>query len=433
MLFALCVCLMLNRLRKLNKGSGISNLDAIAEQFEDASFQGPKYLRPLQNVQWQRIILDEGHELANPNTSKYKNILELEAKSRWILSATPFKGWNAFFNLLRMLHFPLYHLMSVSLENFKTCLQDSFRAHLIRPVLEHAFASLMCGNSAAGSSSERGPIAFINHFVNFETADQKELYELLRKQAAIKFQAMVSSGTMESKPMQARANLRPLRRAAAGCGAYFTPREIEQNIESQGKWFLLPQGSKKQRYQVAPEDAYGNIDTDECSICLEALSNPLQTKCRHLFCEECILASLNVVSKCPQCRQPLSSEENEEKYTRDLYLPKLPLAATNNSSSGVEKKPSGKAEAVEPSLGSGDRVVMRAKMNALIQILLKLQQEEPGAKSIVFSQFSESMDNLSHLLADLRIKHATIRGSYPQKKRSETGVCMFHLYVCCCR
>ena len=44
---------------------------------------------PLHNKRWQRIILDEGHEIRNRATQQFKSAIKLRSISRWILSGTP--------------------------------------------------------------------------------------------------------------------------------------------------------------------------------------------------------------------------------------------------------------------------------------------------------------------------------------------------------
>ncbi len=44
---------------------------------------------PLHNRRWQRVILDEGHEIRNRATQQFKSAVKLRAVARWILSGTP--------------------------------------------------------------------------------------------------------------------------------------------------------------------------------------------------------------------------------------------------------------------------------------------------------------------------------------------------------
>jgi SNF2 family DNA or RNA helicase len=43
----------------------------------------------LHRIKWGRIVLDEGHEIRNPSSSKFKSVCQLHADIRWILSGTP--------------------------------------------------------------------------------------------------------------------------------------------------------------------------------------------------------------------------------------------------------------------------------------------------------------------------------------------------------
>jgi SNF2 family DNA or RNA helicase len=43
----------------------------------------------LHKIKWGRIVLDEGHEIRNPSSSKFKSVCQLHADIRWILSGTP--------------------------------------------------------------------------------------------------------------------------------------------------------------------------------------------------------------------------------------------------------------------------------------------------------------------------------------------------------
>lgn len=55
---------------------------------------------PLHNFMWERIILDEAHELINDDLS-FKSIQKFKSKFRWILSGTPFaNGTKDLFNII---------------------------------------------------------------------------------------------------------------------------------------------------------------------------------------------------------------------------------------------------------------------------------------------------------------------------------------------
>ena len=43
----------------------------------------------LHRIRWGRIVLDEGHEIRNPSSSKFKAACKLQSELKWILTGTP--------------------------------------------------------------------------------------------------------------------------------------------------------------------------------------------------------------------------------------------------------------------------------------------------------------------------------------------------------
>lgn len=43
---------------------------------------------------------------------------------------------------------------------------------------------------------------------------------------------------------------------------------------------------------------------ENCSICLDTLTNPKTLRCKHVFCSECIQNALAFSNKCPLCQEP---------------------------------------------------------------------------------------------------------------------------------
>ncbi|KAF3337151.1 E3 ubiquitin-protein ligase RNF4 [Carex littledalei] len=63
--------------------------------------------------------------------------------------------------------------------------------------------------------------------------------------------------------------------------------------------------------QVPPKEP-----TFSCPVCMNALVEPSSTICGHIFCKECIKASIQAQKKCPTCRKQL----NMRNFHR-VYLP----------------------------------------------------------------------------------------------------------------
>jgi len=60
-------------------------------------------------------------------------------------------------------------------------------------------------------------------------------------------------------------------------------------------------------YDAQVKQLLNNLTDTTCPICLDTLSNPCITLCKHIFCLKCIERSLNYSAKCPWCRCPTNS------------------------------------------------------------------------------------------------------------------------------
>ncbi|KAM8967628.1 E3 ubiquitin-protein ligase RNF125 [Pelodytes ibericus] len=70
---------------------------------------------------------------------------------------------------------------------------------------------------------------------------------------------------------------------------------------------LSCEGSREPNTRILPADEPN--PSFDCAVCLEVLSQPMRTRCGHVFCHTCIKASLrNNTYACPYCRTHLSSE-----------------------------------------------------------------------------------------------------------------------------
>ena len=66
-----------------------------------------------------------------------------------------------------------------------------------------------------------------------------------------------------------------------------------------------------------PETKIGAVPTElagpeECSICYDAMTDAVETSCKHVFCRLCLLCALHTNAKCPMCRSSLCVRDIEE-------------------------------------------------------------------------------------------------------------------------
>jgi len=132
-----------------------------------------------------------------------------------------------------------------------------------------------------------------------------------------------------------------------------------------------------------------NKVTDECTICLDVMENPLQTACRHLFCGECIRRLINTddYSRCPICRTEISEESLVNPPLSQPSLPRISQSLIDEF-----KKLPLPAEVTQ--------VVMNNKLKVLISHLKSLKEARPSAKALVFTQFTKTLAELQRRLPE---------------------------------
>ncbi|KKY36021.1 putative rad5-like protein [Diaporthe ampelina] len=122
---------------------------------------------------------------------------------------------------------------------------------------------------------------------------------------------------------------------------------------------------------------------DECPICLDTLSAPMITHCKHVFCGDCIRKVVQTQSKCPMCRSPLAE---------DQLLEPAPETA-------------GEEEVAEPQAEA-----QSSKTEALLKIL-QATLKSKGSKVIVFSQWTSFLTIIEHQLKEAGYGYTRIDGS----------------------
>ena len=120
-----------------------------------------------------------------------------------------------------------------------------------------------------------------------------------------------------------------------------------------------------------------------CSICYENLKSPILLPCTHVFCGGCLLVWMRNGNNCPECRAPIESrglvaivkqEEKTETDTRPVILSKE-------------------------------------------DTLLKLLNDKPNGRFLVFSRVDNGFWRLANLLRNNNIPFSELKGSTSQMMR----------------
>ena len=126
------------------------------------------------------------------------------------------------------------------------------------------------------------------------------------------------------------------------------------------------------------------LDDDSCSICLCNYTNPIMTLCGHIYCSECIKASLNINQLCPNCKSDLTNQEL-------LIINGNNNIITNDNLTILMKK-----------YGS--------KLGKLI-LLIQSITEDKNNRIIIFSQWDYMLLLIGKTLGDNNINNCFIKGN----------------------
>ncbi|RYO84363.1 hypothetical protein DL766_007650 [Monosporascus sp. MC13-8B] len=168
-----------------------------------------------------------------------------------------------------------------------------------------------------------------------------------------------------------------------------------------------------------------------CVICQSDFTLGVLTVCGHQFCKDCMSLWFKAHHNCPVCkkhltlamlhditlkRQDLRVHQEQHNSSRESDSPQKTKSTSIYSEFSDDKLEAIKSIKLEgPSFAT--------KIDTLIKHLLWLREEDPGAKSIVFSQFREFLDVLSRAFDRCRIGFTSFdRKDGISKFKDEPGI-----------
>lgn len=279
-----------------------------------------RHVPTLGAIRWGRIVLDESHELRNPNSATVRAVCRLYAPLRWCLSATPFN--HCVGSIASMLAF-------FSLEPFN----DTASTHLTNGLS----ASQHLMRNTNNSSTPNLMMQLITNFtlweqkrhvrmglepMTFEVIKLKHssfgLYERLRHIIGLRIAQDRQNPNVNSRTRilhytrwlhLAATQPRLLTESAFGelpsdNRAHAEKTSVESYVDTLGNT----------DYDATLRNIIASVDNETCAICMGAMDRPTVTPCHHLFCYECIQMAYehDLERKCPLCRAPAGTRGLQE-------------------------------------------------------------------------------------------------------------------------
>ncbi|KAK2613815.1 hypothetical protein N8I77_000697 [Diaporthe amygdali] len=368
---------------------------------------------PLSSASWRRIILDEGHTIRNAKTKAAEAACGLKAESRWVLTGTPIvnsiKDFNSLIKFLRLtggIADPLVFNAVITRPlgsgdpRAEVLLQSLMQDLCLRRKKDMAFVDLRLP-----------PKSEYVHRIAFRP-DEKKKYDALLSEAKGVLAQFQSKSKQGKKGGSFQHVLEQLLRLRQTCNSWTLCKErivdLLKTLEDQDVVVL-----NKKNCEILQKALRLYIESqDECPVCLDTLSAPVITHCKHVFCGDCIRKVVETQTRCPMCRSPLAE---------DQLLEPAPETA-------------GEEDTKEPGAET-----QSSKTEALLKIL-QATLKNKGSKVIIFSQWTSFLTIIEHQLKEEGYGYTRIDGSMAPAARdsamralqddSNTRVMLASLAVC---
>ncbi|ETW01509.1 hypothetical protein H310_06173 [Aphanomyces invadans] len=403
---------------------------------------------PLHEVEWTRIILDEAHYIKDKKCSTARSVFRLKSLYKWCLSGTPLQNRiGELFSLVRFLQVDpqaYYECaecdckqldFSIMQGHCKYCNHTAmqhysfFNKKIVIPiqgfgyVAEGKLAMLRLQNDLLRhvllrrtKESRADDISLPPKLVRVrrDALDEREkdFYESIYTQSKAQFNTYVSAGTLLNNYAHIFDLLIRLRQAVDH------PYLVIYSKVNPALQVPTPDvPAREDMPLVAPGTTNDNDKEDDvpCGFCHEPVEQEVESACRHVFCKACVedyveSLPMGAPALCPTCDDPLTvdistgapgdmPEDHEQvpvKESRARHIGKSSLLRRL------------------PNLGDFQS---STKIEALMEELHLMREDDPSAKAIVFSQFVNMLDLIEHRLHLAGMKCAKLSGGMPMAHR----------------
>ncbi|KAL1667297.1 SNF2 family N-terminal domain-containing protein [Schizophyllum commune] len=349
-------------LRKKAKGQASSD-DFIVDDSDDEPMtkksKDKKMTKGLLfQVDWYRVVLDEGQNIRNRRTRVSRAVTDLQSEHRWVLSGTPIiNGLQDAYGMFRFLQVrPWYdlkefqqHIGLLERKNPQLAvsrLQAIFRTCLLRR---------MKNTKLDGKPLIDLPEKVVELTRLFFSEEERSVYTQVETKTQNQFNRFLRAGTVLKNYHQVLVLLLRLRQCcvhpcliqedmnafvSAIEAAVDDPEiatELNRALRKEGAEFVQKVKDKrkevaKARMAAEKESEDATVEPEECPICFDNLTDAMITKCMHVYCAGCIhdvLATARVENDdekkykaderpCPSCREPISKDR---LYKREAFEP----------------------------------------------------------------------------------------------------------------
>ncbi|CAG8539788.1 2666_t:CDS:1 [Funneliformis caledonium] len=350
--------------------------------------------RGLFAVKWLRVILDEGHIIRTKSTKQSIAAYNLNAERRWILTGTPIMNeLNDMYSLIKFLRIAPFNEIEWWNRVFNRPIKagDTEAIERLKVLMKIVCLRRTKDMQFNGRSIlSLPPVNSFIHKVKFNI-EEKKIYDEVEKEAKILFKKWRES--KNSKDNYATI-LEILMRLRQICNHHkLCAERVREILEAHVNIFDMNDDNIKSLVNTLRVIIENNED---CCICLEPLTTPVITHCKHVFDRDCIE---KVIDKdkhaCPMCRSPVQKNQLID--------------------------PPPERESIDEEIGNliTSDYQPSSKIKDLLEFLKVSNENDPTTKSVVFSQWTSFLNLIEIAFKEANVKFVRLDGSMSRSKREQ--------------
>ncbi|KAL4930607.1 proteasome stabiliser-domain-containing protein [Aspergillus undulatus] len=191
----------------------------------------------------------------------------------------------------------------------------------------------------------------------------------------------------------------------------------------------------KGRYLIHLRDEQNPDESSKiCIICQSGFEIGVLTVCGHKYCKDCLRLWWNQHRSCPVCKKRLGSND----FYQITYKPQEFVVQEEKASPNIELERHSN-NAIYTDIGSGTlheiknidlRESFGTKIDTLARHILWLRENDPGAQSIVFSQYRSFLQHLAAAFKRFKIGYSSVDESDGiERFKKDAGIECFLLHA----
>lgn len=404
--------------RRTKNMDDLRESDIVLTTYKIVQNETRRHVPTIGAVHWERIILDESHELRSPNSVTTRAVCRLYAPKRWCISATPWPKQSQ--SMSSMLSFLGVTPFIESNAGLSWSAAQCLLRHHSKKTPSHIHDLLKSLTFWQKKRHVR---------LNLPTVSEREIildntFESLYTRLVDIVRARVQSDSenvhLRNKKSRLMHYVRWLRLAATHpcltqlfCFGTLDTSNRAQVESKSVESFVNTLGETEYDHSVRDIIDSWADGNETCTICMDAMDRPTLTPCHHMFCYECIQSAYehDVDRKCPLCRTPAQNRCLQELAVHG------DIPADEQSTTTIVADLQGRRVIVDKETHKLWNIAQGTEGSKCQNIIDMIQTGTD--KMIIFTQFHGVWSRLCTALESQNISYSCIQGNMSLKRREK--------------